>query len=165
MDIRNRSCFWIRKKSKNPLSVRSTGQSQSWCNAAVCTSTALIFTYDDGIEMPEFLVMTSGNTSGAPICRDDQEAEAELSGFCDCMLSHDRKIRIRADDSVMDFYEDRPYMIRRSRGYAPLPFMVSTPYRGRCLPLVENSRILFALVWITDFIRLHMSEIWKICER
>ena len=52
----------------------------------------LIFTYDDGIEMPEFLVMTSGNTSGAPICRDDQEAESELSGFCDCMLSHDRKI-------------------------------------------------------------------------
>ena len=40
--------------------------------------------------MPEFLVMTSGNTSGAPICRDDREAEAELSGFCDCMLSHDR---------------------------------------------------------------------------
>lgn len=95
----------------------------------------LIFTYDDGIEMPEFLVMTSGNTSGAPICRDDQEAEAELSGFCDCMLSHDRKIRIRADDSVMDFYENRPYMIRRSRGYAPLPFMVSTPYRGQVLAI------------------------------
>ena len=95
----------------------------------------LIFTYDDGIEMPEFLVMTSGNTSGAPICRDDQEAEAELSGFCDCMLSHDRKIRIRADDSVMDFYEDKPYMIRRSRGYAPLPFMVSTPYQGQVLSI------------------------------
>ena len=95
----------------------------------------LIFTYDDGIEMPQFLVMTSGNTSGAPICRDDQEAEAELSGFCDCMLSHDRKIRIRADDSVMDFYEDRPYMIRRSRGYAPLPFMVSTPSRGQVLAI------------------------------
>ena len=95
----------------------------------------LLFTYDDGIEMPEFLVMTSGNTSGAPICRDDQEAEAELSGFCDCMLSHDRKIRIRADDSVMDFYEDKPYMIRRSRGYAPLPFMVSTPYQGQVLAI------------------------------
>lgn len=41
----------------------------------------LLFQYDDGIEMPEFLVMTSGNTSGAPICRDDQEAEAELLVF------------------------------------------------------------------------------------
>ena len=94
----------------------------------------LIFQYDDGIEMPEFLVMTSGNTSGAPICRDDQEAEAELSGFCDCMLSHDRKIRIRADDSVMDFYENKPYMIR-SRGYAPLPFMISAPYQGHVLAI------------------------------
>lgn len=125
----------------------------------------LIFTYDDGIEMPEFLVMTSGNTSGAPICRDDQEAEAELSGFCDCMLSHDRKIRIRADDSVMDFYDNKPYMIRRSRGYAPLPFMVSTPYRGQVLAIGGELKNSFALVWITDFIRLHMSEIWKICER
>ena len=95
----------------------------------------LLFQYDDGIEMPEFLVMTSGNTSGAPICRDDQEAEAELSVFCDCMLSLDRKIRIRADDSVMDFYEKKPYMIRRSRGYAPLPFMVSTPYQGQVLAI------------------------------
>ena len=95
----------------------------------------LIFRYDDGIKMPEFLVMTSGNTSGAPICRDDREAEAELSGFCDCMLSHDRKIRIRADDSVMDFYENKPYMIRRSRGYAPLPFMMSTDWKGQVLAI------------------------------
>ena len=41
----------------------------------------LLFQYDDGIQMPDFLVMTSGNISGAPICRDDQEAESELSGF------------------------------------------------------------------------------------
>ena len=31
----------------------------------------LIFQYDDGIKMPDILVMTSGNTSGAPICRED----------------------------------------------------------------------------------------------
>ncbi len=77
--------------------------------------------------------MTSGNTSGAPICRDDHEAVEELSYLCDCILSHDRKIRIRADDSVMDFYKGEPYMIRRSRGYAPLPFMVSTPWKGQVI--------------------------------
>ena len=38
------------------------------------------------------------------LCRDDQDALAELSGFCDCILSHDRLIRIRADDTVMDFH-------------------------------------------------------------
>lgn len=52
--------------------------------------------------------MTSGNTSGAPICRDDEEAAEELSHLCDCILSHNRKIRIRADDSVMDFYKGEP---------------------------------------------------------
>ena len=85
----------------------------------------LLFDYTDGITMPDALVMTSGNVSGAPICRDDREALQELGNLCDCILSHDRKIRIRADDSVMDFYDDEPYMIRRSRGYAPLPYMLS----------------------------------------
>ena len=93
----------------------------------------LIFQYDDGIKMPDILVMTSGNTSGAPICREDTEAVAELSHLCDAMLSHNRKIRIRADDTVMDFYKNEPYMIRRSRGYAPLPFMMSTDWKGKVL--------------------------------
>ena len=93
----------------------------------------LIFQYDDGIKMPDILVMTSGNTSGAPICREDKEAVAELSHLCDAMLSHNRKIRIRADDTVMDFYKNEPYMIRRSRGYAPLPFMMSTEWKGKVL--------------------------------
>ena len=93
----------------------------------------LIFQYDDGIKMPDILVMTSGNTSGAPICREDAEAVAELSHLCDAMLSHNRKIRIRADDTVMDFYKNEPYMIRRSRGYAPLPFMMSVDWKGQVL--------------------------------
>lgn len=85
----------------------------------------LLFAYDDGLSMPDCLVMTSGNVSGAPICRDDREAEQELSAFTDCILSHNRKIRIRADDTVLDFFEGKPYMIRRSRGYAPLPVLRS----------------------------------------
>lgn len=93
----------------------------------------LIFDYDDGLQMPDCLVMTSGNVSGAPICRDDNDALTELSGMCDVILSHNRLIRLRADDSVMDFYEGKPYMIRRSRGYAPLPFMTSEGFEGEVL--------------------------------
>lgn len=93
----------------------------------------LIFKYDDDIVMPDCLVMTSGNISGAPICRDDSDAIIELSKMCDVMLSHNRMIRIRADDSVMDFFEGKPYMIRRSRGYAPLPFMISNGFKGEVL--------------------------------
>ena len=81
----------------------------------------LLFDYDDGLTMPDYLVMTSANDSGAPICRDDADAISELGPLSDVMLSHDRRIRIRADDTVMDFYRGTPYMVRRSRGYAPLP--------------------------------------------
>lgn len=91
---------------------------------------SLLFDYDDGIEMPDTLVMTSGNISGLPICRDDDDARREIARFCDAILTHDRKIRIRADDSVMDFFEGKPYMIRRSRGYAPLPYMMSEDFKG-----------------------------------
>ena len=91
---------------------------------------SLLFDYDDGIKMPDALVMTSGNISGLPICRDDDDARREIARFCDAILTHNRKIRIRADDSVMDFFEGKPYMIRRSRGYAPLPYMMSEDYKG-----------------------------------
>lgn len=87
----------------------------------------LLFTYDDGLTMPDCLVMTSANASGAPICRTDDDAAAELTNLCDAILSHNRRILLRADDSVMDWYDGRPYMIRRSRGYAPLPFFVGKP--------------------------------------
>ena len=93
----------------------------------------LLFDYPDGIKMPDCLVMTSGNVSGAAICRDDEDAVRELSRMCDTILSHNRLIRLRADDSVMDFHKGEPYMIRRSRGYAPLPFMLRMPCTGSVL--------------------------------
>ncbi|MDO4285862.1 MAG: Sua5/YciO/YrdC/YwlC family protein, partial [Eubacteriales bacterium] len=79
---------------------------------------------DYEMKMTDALVMTSGNVSGAPIARTDEDAVRELGGFCDLILSHDREIRIRADDSVADWYDGAPYLIRRSRGYAPLPVML-----------------------------------------
>lgn len=93
----------------------------------------LLFDYQDETKVSDCLVMTSANTSGAPICRDDEDALNELSGLCDVILSHDRKIRLRADDTVMDFYRGEPYMIRRSRGYAPLPFMMGNEFKDQVL--------------------------------
>lgn len=93
----------------------------------------LLFDYQDETKVSDCLVMTSANTSGAPICRDDEDALNELTELCDVILSHDRKIRLRADDTVMDFYRGEPYMIRRSRGYAPLPFMMGNEFKGQVL--------------------------------
>ncbi|MBR0410986.1 MAG: carbamoyltransferase HypF [Eubacterium sp.] len=95
----------------------------------------LLFDYQDELKLPDCLVMTSANTSGAPICRDDEDARRELSGLCDLILSHNRLIRLRADDTVMDIFEGRPYMIRRSRGYAPLPVMTSEELTGQVLAI------------------------------
>jgi hydrogenase maturation protein HypF len=83
----------------------------------------LLFDYPDGGAMTDCLVMTSGNASGAPICKDDETALSQLTPFCDIILSNDRAIRLRADDSVLTGYEGKPFMIRRSRGFAPLPFI------------------------------------------
>ena len=78
----------------------------------------LIFDFPDEIKkFPKKLVMTSGNLSGNPIEID----EKNLEKICEKILTHDRKILMRADDSVMEFIDDEPSMIRRSRGFAPLP--------------------------------------------
>ncbi len=90
----------------------------------------LLFSYPDGERMTDCFVMTSGNQSGAPICRTDEDALEYLSPMCDVILSNDRVIRLRADDSVMSWQNGKPYMIRRSRGYAPLPFMLSDTRKG-----------------------------------
>lgn len=95
----------------------------------------LLFDYDDGVKMTDSLVMTSGNVRGAPICRSDEDALSEIAGFCDLILSHNRRILIRSDDTVMDTFEGKPYIIRRSRGYAPLPVMTSCGDNGQTLAI------------------------------
>ena len=83
----------------------------------------LLFSYPDGLDdqMPQVLVATSANRSGGVICRTEEDVEETLGNVCNGILSHDREILTRADDSVVDIFENEPYMIRRSRGYAPLP--------------------------------------------
>lgn len=95
----------------------------------------LLFDYDDGVKMTDSLVMTSGNVRGAPICRSDEDALSEISNFCDLILSHNRRILIRSDDTVMDTFEGKPYIIRRSRGYAPLPVMTFCGDKGQTLAI------------------------------
>ena len=106
----------------------------------------LLFSLPDELaDFTDCLVMTSGNPSGAPICRTDEDAIDALSSIADLILSHDREIRLRADDSVMDFYDGAPYMIRRSRGYAPLPLMLSADFQGSVLGIGGELKNTFCL--------------------
>lgn len=67
------------------------------------------------------VVATSGNISDEPICIDEQEALQRLSGIADVFLVHNRPIARHVDDSIVRFVGGRPLLLRRARGYAPLP--------------------------------------------
>lgn len=73
------------------------------------------------------LVMTSANVSEEPICRDNDEARRRLDGIADAILVHDRAIAMRCDDSVARFIAGTPTIMRRSRGFVPRPFTLSSP--------------------------------------
>jgi hydrogenase maturation protein HypF len=73
------------------------------------------------------VVATSGNLSDEPICTDEFEAVERLSGIADLFLVHDRPIRRHLDDSVARVVLGRELILRRARGYAPLPFRLKRP--------------------------------------
>ena len=73
------------------------------------------------------LVMTSGNVSDEPISYKNEEAFHHLSKIADYFLFHNREIHMRCDDSVTRIVEGNPYILRRSRGYAPSPIKLSFP--------------------------------------
>ncbi|WP_417227908.1 carbamoyltransferase HypF [Amphritea sp.] len=65
------------------------------------------------------LVMTSANCRGNPLVTDNQQALLELQGIADGFVLHNRDIRIRCDDSVVNGLADDMPLIRRGRGLAP----------------------------------------------
>ncbi len=74
------------------------------------------------------LVMTSANISEEPIVKDDAPMLA-WPGL-DGVLYNTRRIAARVDDSVTKISAGRAQMIRRSRGYAPLPVILRDDCRG-----------------------------------
>jgi hydrogenase maturation protein HypF len=71
------------------------------------------------------VVATSGNLSDEPICTDEHEALERLSGIADVYLVHNRPIVRHVDDSIVRVMLDREMVLRRARGYAPLPIHLS----------------------------------------
>ena len=67
----------------------------------------------------EVLVMTSGNLSEEPIAYENAEARERLESLADGFLMHDRPIYMRIDDSVVTMLREKPYIVRRARGFAP----------------------------------------------
>jgi hydrogenase maturation protein HypF len=71
------------------------------------------------------VVATSGNRSEEPICTDEHEALSRLAGIADLFLVHDRPVERHVDDSVARVIDGAPRLLRRARGWAPLPVSVA----------------------------------------
>jgi hydrogenase maturation protein HypF len=70
------------------------------------------------------VVATSGNLSDEPICTDEYEALERLGGIADVFLVHNRPIVRHVDDSIVCVMLGREMVLRRARGYAPLPISI-----------------------------------------
>ena len=73
------------------------------------------------------VVATSGNLSEEPICTDERDALERLAGVADLFLVHNRPIVRHVDDSIVRIMMGREMLLRRARGYAPLPVVLKQP--------------------------------------
>ena len=70
---------------------------------------------------PHVLVATSANAGGDPLVVSAIDAATALAGIADRIVSHDRPILIRADDSLAQIVCGAPALLRRARGFVPEP--------------------------------------------
>lgn len=80
------------------------------------------------------LVATSANPGGEPLVVDDEDATRRLASIADLIVTHDRSIVVRVDDSVTQIIAGAPSFLRRARGYVPEP-----------IPLAEDGPATLAL--------------------
>jgi hydrogenase maturation protein HypF len=77
------------------------------------------------------LVMTSANNSGEPIIIDNARAVDALKHSVDFIMSHNRDILVRCDDSIARWDGEQITYLRISRGVAPLSIELRSPEPDR----------------------------------
>ncbi|MDD3169424.1 MAG: carbamoyltransferase HypF, partial [Eubacteriales bacterium] len=96
------------------------------------------------------LIMTSANFSEMPIIKDEEEMFAlqeslgwEENGekLLSAVFYNRRKIRVRLDDSVARVIDGQPQMIRRSKGYAPVPLYINNKLTKRDMILATGGQL------------------------
>lgn len=92
------------------------------------------------------LVATSANQSGEPMAYREEDAFALLDGPVDGVLHHDREILTPLDDSVARVADGRIQMIRRARGYVPLPALLPVSAKGDLLAMGGDLKACFGLL-------------------
>lgn len=77
------------------------------------------------------IVATSANIAEEPICATRREVDQKLSKITKYVLDHDRDIHSRIDDSVARVVAGKPLVLRRARGYVPIPMPIPMPFPVR----------------------------------
>ena len=76
------------------------------------------------------VVLTSGNFSDEPILISDEIVAGTLLKHVDGVVSYNREIYNRIDDSVVTHVLGKSLVLRRSRGYAPAPIRTGIDLEG-----------------------------------
>jgi hydrogenase maturation protein HypF len=113
------------------LERRPDGSSLAACVAPGTPSLGIMLPYTPlhhllMLELGFPIVATSGNLANEPICIDEREALKRLGGIADFFLVHNRPIVRHVDDSIARIVCNREMVLRRARGYAPLPVRLNT---------------------------------------
>ena len=107
------------------------------------------------------VVATSGNLSDEPICTDEVEALERLHEIADIFLIHNRPIVRHVDDSIVRVMMGRELVLRRARGYAPLPITIVGPQH--VVPLLAVGAHLKNTIALTSdsnvFISQHIGDL------
>jgi hydrogenase maturation protein HypF len=127
--------------------------------------TGLHYMLFDSIDEPAF-VMTSANPPNQPIVKDDGEALKILGNIVDYFLFHNRRIAHRCDDSVMRLHGEKQVFVRRSRGYAPAPIIL-TEKAGKCVLALggELNNTACILLGNKAFISQHIGDVENVETR
>ena len=133
----NRPIVLLTKKPHNPISERVAPRNKYFGVMLPYTPLHYLLLNDGFLA----LVMTSATPSDEPIVVDNDEALERLAGLADCFLMHDRDIFIQNDDTVVRVVNEKPVMVRRSRGYAPRPIFLEEPADSvlACGPELKNT--------------------------
>jgi hydrogenase maturation protein HypF len=106
------------------------------------------------------LVATSGNRSEEPVAIDNDRAIEQLSEIADAFLVHNRPILSRYDDSVAQVCCGTEIMVRRSRGYAPVPLEIPVTASIPVLACGGHLKNTFCLVNGTHaFVSQHIGDL------
>lgn len=76
------------------------------------------------------IVLTSGNLSEHPILIENDQAVLQFREVAALVVTHQREIYNRVDDSVVREMRDAPRVFRRARGYCPDPIPLTLPSGG-----------------------------------